>query len=444
MKNSGRHIAFTVLLDFEKNPKSIEPILKQALTATKPEQREINLAYTLINGVLQYKLFLEAIIDHYSSTPLPKLHPVVIVGLRLGLYQLLFLNRIPDHAAINETILFINNKKLPKKFAQYTNGVLRTIGRERTKATFPPPMHPYQRCNIPLWLYKRWHKRYGKEYMAGLCLTINNRPALTLNTLGKTNQKYPHGLPGKYAPNALHLPDHSQPLSSLAGFDCGDFIVQDQGAKLICQLLPTEEHKNYLDGCAGLGGKTIAWATRIPSSTTLTAIDPNTERFALLQENLHRLNLQQTVTISKTNLEEFGHQKHQLFDAILLDVPCSGLGTLRRHPEIRWIRQEKELCSYQEKQLALLTSAVQLLSPEGILVYATCSTELEENEEVINAFLVQHNNFTVENAKDYLPAEAASLVTSNGFFETRPGAEDIDGFFAVRLKRYDRRPHSVA
>jgi 16S rRNA (cytosine967-C5)-methyltransferase len=191
--------------------------------------------------------------------------------------------------------------------------------------------------------------------------------------------------------------------------------------------------KSYLDGCAGLGGKTSHLAQRLTTNSKLFAVEPNPGRIKKLQENLERLRLDTTVTIVEGTLDLLLPDHKEKFAGILIDAPCSGLGVIRRHPDIRWNRKQEDLSRYQEIQINLLKVAAQLVTSHGILVYATCSTEPEENDEVIKQFLAGHKQFALSDCRDVLPENVASLVDSKGFFRTLPGRDDLDGFFAARL-----------
>ncbi|MCW5212920.1 RsmB/NOP family class I SAM-dependent RNA methyltransferase, partial [Desulfobulbus sp. TB] len=192
-------------------------------------------------------------------------------------------------------------------------------------------------------------------------------------------------------------------------------------------------------GCAGLGGKTCALATLLPHNALLVAVEPDQRRYGLLQENLQRQGLtnqiEQVETVQQ-NLQSFAAEDTQdtLFDGIFIDAPCSGTGVIRKHPDIRWNRQPEDLVSFSKKQLALLRTAATLLKPGGVLVYATCSLEPEENQQVVEQFLGSFDAFALTDCRDFLPASTASLVDSDGFFAPLP-TEEIEGFFAARLVR---------
>jgi 16S rRNA (cytosine967-C5)-methyltransferase len=239
---------------------------------------------------------------------------------------------------------------------------------------------------------------------------------------------------GKYGPLAIKLQDYNGPVAALPGFADGLFQVQDEAAQLVSLLLgPLQPGRSYLDSCAGLGGKTSHLAQMLSGDSRLIAIEPNIDRIRKLKENLVRLRHDTSVTIVEGTLASLFHDNKEKFAGVLIDAPCSGLGVIRRHPDIRWNRSPDGLLRYQEKQMNLLKDAAQFVASQGILVYATCSTEPEENDEVIKKFLAAHPQFIMADCRELLPESATSLVDSQGFFRTLPGDDDMDGFFAAKL-----------
>jgi 16S rRNA (cytosine967-C5)-methyltransferase len=296
----------------------------------------------------------------------------------------------------------------------------------------------------PEWLIERWKNRYGDSKTTTLCHSNNTIAPLCLRTnttlttsdilLNKLKKAGLKAEPGKYSLFAIKLRDYHGPVINIPGFAEGLFQVQDEAAQLVIMLLgPIQKKKSYLDGCAGLGGKTSHLAQMLPGECKLVAIEPSCARVKKLKENLARLRLDTSVTIVEGTVNSLLPDMKEKFDGVLIDAPCSGLGVIRRHPDIRWNRAQSDLLRYQETQSAILESAAQLLAPGGTLVYATCSTEPEENEEVVHKFQAKHPGFLLSDCRDALPENGAGLVDSKGFFRTLPGQDDLDGFFGARL-----------
>lgn len=440
---SGREIAFLTLERFEKSRRPADELLQEVLACHSADGRETGLAFSLVQGVLRRRGFLDAVLDGFSTVPASRMQRQVLLALRLALFQILFLDRVPDHAAINESILLLQRSRQPRRVTGFVNGVLRAVCRARDTGAFPPAMAAHQFHSHPRWLYDRYLARYGQETAGRLCESNNTPPELHL----AVDPRHRDGLrdrlladhiaaaAGSYCADSLILHEFSGSPTLLPGFAEGWFHIQDQGAQLIPHLATGSPAGPVLDGCAGLGGKSIGLARLLPDCP-VTALEPHRGRFALLGDNLARTRTAGRITPVHGRLQEFaaGHQGPP-FQAILLDVPCSGLGVVRRHPEIRWLRQEADLAAQQAAQLQLLLAAVPLLAARGVLVYATCSTEPEENEEVVRLFLARHPEFRIDDARPHLPESARSLVDAAGCLRTRPDLGECDGFFAVRLSR---------
>ncbi len=411
-----------------------------------PDPRDRQLLKAIIFGVLRNLGYIDWTLTQLSKHPLQKIKPITLQALRTGAYQILFMDRIPDSAAINETIKALKVAKQPRWLTGYVNGILRNITRQRIdllakkKAGHLPPSALF---NHPTWLLERWQKRYGPQGMQAICQS-NSLPAkicLRVNTTKTTIENFTKLLAendynftyGKYLPDAIWL-ENSGAIEAIPGYQQGFFLVQDEMAQLICHLLNPFPEGSYLDGCAGLGGKTAVLAQMIPNKNSLYAVEPQSRRQKLLQENLTRLGFEQ-VSCFAGELEGFAAQSNVSYSHILLDVPCSGLGVTGRHPDIRWNRKPEDLLRFASTQTNLLKTAAAMLAPEGILIYATCSTEPEENDEVITLFLKNNPHFSIENAKDILPPEAACFIDDQGFLRTVPGSQTTDGFFGARLRK---------
>lgn len=453
---SARFLALEILAAWQEKPGSIELHKERVLNRQPaPDPRDSQLAVALVYGVLRWQGYLDWLLAGHCRHPLAKMKAATLQALRIGLFQLLFLDRVPPSAAINETIEALRQRKQPKWLLGFVNGCLRNLARASESLPRPwsvpggeiaPAELPFAAaCSHPAWLLDRWCQRYGPEATRELCRQ-NNTPAplcLRANSEWTTPAEllatlHQAGIPaeaGKLAPEAVWLPEYHGKITALPGFHTGLFQVQDEIAQLIGHLLGPFKTGRYLDGCAGLGGKTSHLAQLLPPGGAITAVEPDARRASLLQANLARLGLGKQVTIFNGTLAALASQEPEPYGAILLDAPCSGLGVIRRHPDIRWNRQPEELRRFPELQLALLLEAANLLTPRGYLVYATCSMEPEENEEVVAAFLAARPDFIVINCRHFLPAAASELVTAEGFCRSYPGGGISDGFFAARLQR---------
>ncbi len=443
---SSRSSILSILCSGDKHGAPIDGVI----TSHEHEiaARDQQLVKNIVYGVLRQRGYLDFIIKKYSRHPLVKMKTRTLMALRMGTYQILFLDRIPDSAAINETVAALKHIGQPKWLTGFVNGILRSISRNKTSLPDLEKTGKNSReiLNHPDWLIERWTQAFGKEKTREICRQNNSLPPLILRvntrrvTIKEVRRTFEqNGIqaePGKYSPAALVLRSSFGPIASLPGFADGLFQVQDEAAQLVSLLFDRgnkhDEEEKILDGCAGLGGKTSHLAEIASPGRTIVAVEPEQRRFKLLKENLTRLQPANRVTCHPLSLEQFAASHTEKFSGILIDAPCSGTGVIRRHPDIRWNRQPGDLKRYQHKQLILLQNVATLLEPGGVLVYATCSMEKEENEEVVSAFLESHSHFVVSDCAEYLPTRARSLVDSTGYLSTSP-ADGLDGFFAARL-----------
>ena len=441
-KQSARAAALDILCEQQKSGLPLDVICEKRLgKIILPDSRDNNLVMALISGVMRRLRYLDWLISTLSSHPLKKMKPLTINALRLGLLQIFFMDKIPAAAAINETIKALKKAGQPRWLLNFVNGVLRNAARKKKELQkkAKKEMSPAEHYSYPDWLFSRWNKRYGPAMAEKICCLGNTPPPLTLavnsgkisagNYLDKLAQEKIAGRAGELCRNSIY-PNFKGDIRELPGFAQGLFHIQDEAAQLVVKLFKPLKPGNYLDCCAGLGGKTMQLGSMLPQGSSLLAVEPNKSRLKRLKENLKRLEMEEKVEIFNMTLAQFAGQTDTLFNYILVDAPCSGLGVIRRHPDIRWNRQPRDLITMQQTQLQLMTIAAGLLAPDGVMVYATCTIEPEENDEVVSRFLSAHPHMKISRPK--LTGKAASLVDENNFLRTLP-TTDHDGFFAVRL-----------
>ncbi len=438
---TSRIVALQTLSSWQGTGAPVYIFFERCLHGCTISRSERALVTAIIGGVLRYLEYLDLVIGMFSHSPLKKMKPRTLFALRMGIYQLLFMDRIPPSAAVNETVKAFKEGRQPNWLVRVVNGILRNVGRRIEKIPSPGDIRvDGQRVlNHPRWLLDRWRQRFSEETVKEICRINNLVPPLTLriNTSRISRDELlivlegagQCGKKGRFSKESLIM-DQSGPISALPGYEEGYFLIQDEAAQLVSLLMPMVEGGNYLDGCAGLGGKTSHLAAIVPAGGKITALEPDDTRYRQLGENLHRLGLEAKVI--QTTLEEFAESTSEKFDGILIDAPCSGTGVIRRHPDIRWNRKAADLKEYHEQQLELLVRADSLLKENGTIVYVTCSLEPEENEEVVEEFMKKNPEYIVRNAGGLLPAETAELINQQGMFAPTP-ADGLDGFFALRL-----------
>lgn len=445
--HSARYVAIEILEQLFTRHQPVKALLDRSYKKNQFSTRDRGLVMQLVYGVLRKRQTLDRAIELLSSTPLKKLDPFIHQCLAVGLYQILFLTRIPESAAVNEMVNCCKVAGKPKRLHAFVNGNLRNAIRRRKelKKKILSTRNQTPILNHPTWLASRWTDNFGKEVAGGICASNNLKPKLTLrvNTtrisveemLELLTERSLSATAGTYAPEAVVLQEFQGSVHTLPGYNGGYFQVQDEATQLAAYLMtPFKEGGRYLDVCAGLGGKTshlvqLGWEKNLE----IHAVEPHHGRQKKLVENLGRLFDNPRVTVHAGTLQEVVSTLPADFDGILLDAPCSGTGVIRRHPDIKWNRCEEQLEEFSALQRELLQISSRLLAPGGSLVYATCSLEPEENIQVIQQFLAENRGFTVENCADRLPASCNNLVKGRCFHPLP--TQGLDGFFGCCLTK---------
>ena len=421
--------------------------------------RERRLVNGLVYGVIRWQKQLDWVLDRFINPrfQLDARHRNI---LRLGAFQLLHLDGIPAHAAIFETVQLATSHRRKssggQKTAGFINAVLRSIQREGTSVAYPPlDTNPIEHIafslSYPTWLVKRWLQTRGVSWTLAFCRASNQtaRLAFRVNTLLTHREAACQflemkGLPAsvsKIAPDGIVLENRTLTNFDAAGeltlkdiLNRKDIYVQDESAMLVAHLLSPENAGFIVDLCAAPGGKTTHLAHLMRNTGKIIAVDTSAEKIALLQKNCRRVDAHNVETrVMDATTADLAFIKTA--DAVLIDAPCSGFGTLRRHPDIRWNKTLKQVHALSEIQYNLLKNTAPHIKPGGVLVYSTCSIEPMENEEVIQRFLADFPMYRVENARRFLPDVPSSAITPQGFVQTFPHEHGIDGAFAARLRR---------
>jgi 16S rRNA (cytosine967-C5)-methyltransferase len=452
MTDIPRNAALTVLNTLSQpTHHHLDRIITDAIDNAnlKLSPRDRKFLNALIFGTLRWRGNIDWIIRQRSKTPLEKITPEVLNILRLGLYQIFFLDRVPDSAAVNTSVEMAKHAA-PPWVVKYVNAVLRNA--IRSKATLPFPSlnkNPALALSIsksfPRWLIKRWISRFGIKECSKLCDALNSIPPITVrcNTVKVQRDDLLEMLLSEaemislslHSPDGLSFVRPQKPIHEFAVFKKGFFQVQDEAAQLVTCLLTPGPDEMVLDACAGLGGKTGHIAQLMKNTGQIIAVDHDQKKLTQLNDTMQRLGICNVMTRMhdfKTPMPDYPHQG---FDRILLDAPCSGLGVIRRNPDTKWGVSRKDLNQYGKKQLNLLENVSALLKIGGTIIYVVCSFEPEENESVINDFLKTHKNFKIQHEFTDLPFDIREFTDLEGFFRTFPHQHDMDGFFAVCLKR---------
>lgn len=439
---TGREIALQVLKEVDENGAYANIALSHILEQYRPAPLERRFITELVYGTIKARNTLDWIIEKFSNRPLAKMTVWVRNVLRMGVYQLLYLERVPPSAACNEAV------NLTKRYghqgtAKFVNGVLRTVARQKTDIRFPvleedPVQHIALQFSHPAWMVERWLARFGSEETMRVCQANNETPPLSVrtNTLKITRAELRDKLEKEgllveeshWAPEGLIL-DGFSALGQLAALQEGLFQVQDESSMLVAHVLDPQPGEFIIDACGAPGGKTTHIAQKMNNEGRIFSLDIHAHKLRLIGENCQRLGVDivETKAMDARCMHEHIHGQA---DRVLVDAPCSGLGVLRRKPDARWRKTPEMIRELPKLQQEILTSAAQCVKPGGILVYSTCTIEAEENENVIRCFLEGNPAFSLEPAGKFLP-----VARQEEMVQLFPQRDGIDGFFIARMKR---------
>lgn len=432
--------------------------LPDALAHTREllaDERDRALAAAIVIGTIRWRARLDHLIAQAASRPLSKLDAAVLQILRLSLFQLMFLERVPASAVVDDAVS-LTRRAGKTSAAGFVNGVLRALSRARARLDLPAPPDairtPADRDaavealataeSHPAWLVARWVDRLGLDAARAWIAFDNTEAPLTLrvNRRRGTRDALAERLralgvetaPTRFAPDGLVVVSGNPLRTALA--DTGDFLLQDEASQLVPLVVGARPGHRVLDACAAPGGKTLALADAMGGEGLLVAADARAPRIAVLRRVLAAHGV--TPRIVAQDLAA-GVPFGAAFDRVLVDAPCTGLGTLRRDVDIRWRRRPDDVAAAAARQRRMLAEAAKAVAPGGRLVYATCSSEPEENEAVVDAFLRDVPGFRRVPAAtlvaDGVPAEVLDAAT--GVMQTRPDVHGLEGFFAAALVR---------
>jgi len=448
----ARQIAYDVLRRVEAEGAYASDVLHESLDA-RVKPADAALATEIALGVLRWRRLLDCLLERHLKKPVEKLDLPVALALRIGIYQLRFLEKIPARAAVNEAVDLVKRARKTSA-AGLVNAVLHKVAKEASTPAekfLPPNLTAVDRLAIlhshPTWMVERWLARFGEAQTTALLEANNQKPRLAcvLNEPDRREQVFAeleragmHIEPGVLLRNAFAVSGGSP--SNTRAFRDGAISIQDEASQAVPLLLDVRPGDRVLDLCAAPGGKTAALARIAGSKGTVIATDRHAHRLRAMRAQFERLKL------GGVHLVELDAEQplpfREKFDRILVDAPCSGTGTLARHPEIRWSLRSKQLREFHQMQVRMLTRAIAGLAAGGRLLYSTCSVEPEENEEVVAEALRDAPSVrrlpadtVAASLRPHLVSglDAGTLFDSDGFFRTSPPTHHTDGFFAAAL-----------
>ncbi|ADC48156.1 rRNA SAM-dependent methyltransferase RmsB [Alkalihalophilus pseudofirmus OF4] len=445
MSKNVREVAVDVLLQIEKNQAYSNLLLNQTINKSKLDRRDIGLLTELVYGTIQRRDTLDYFLAPFVKKGIDKLEDWVKVLLRLSVYQLVYLDRIPDRAVVHEAVT-IAKKRGHKGISGMVNGVLRSIGREGVpdiKNEKDPIKRLALETSHPKWLVARWVKQFGEEDTRLMCEENLVSPAVTVrvNQTKATREEVISMLEadgiaavkGELSEDALIIKS-GQVFESKA-FKQGYVTAQDESSMLVGRALGANSGERVADVCAAPGGKTTHIAEQMNNEGSVLAFDLHDHKVKLIRGQAARLDLSIIDTQAADARKLAEKFEPESFDRILVDAPCSGFGVIKRKPDIKWAKKEADIKAIQSIQQAILNAVAPLLKKGGTLVYSTCTVDKDENEETVEAFLAEHPSFVKdEDLKNRLPKQVIdSKRFKSGMVTILPQDFNSDGFFISSL-----------
>ncbi|OKH13793.1 16S rRNA (cytosine(967)-C(5))-methyltransferase [[Limnothrix rosea] IAM M-220] len=444
--SSARQLAFIALRQIMYHKAFTDIALDRVLHKSGLKGSDRGFVAELVYGTVRRQKTLDAIINQFGSKPIEQQPPDLRVLLQLGLYQIRYLDSIPPSAAVNTTVDLAKENRLGK-LAGVVNGCLRQYLRSQEKNGDPlvlPGSQPQRfalQYSFPEWLIATWLGQFGEEETAQLCEWFNQPATLDIR-INPLKQSLEHvqvlfanaGVKCEAIadlPNALRLTEKRGMIQNLPGYKEGWWTIQDASAQLVSHLLDPQPKEVIIDACAAPGGKTTHIAELMGDEGTIWASDKYQSRINKIEQNARRLDLMMIRTLIGDSREY--PQFRQMADRVLLDVPCSGLGTLHKRPDIRWQQNPDKISELTQLQSELLQAGSKWVKPNGCLVYSTCTINPAENAAIAAKFLEENPEWQIVKPEESSPAY--SFASEEGWIEVLPHKHDMDGFFMVKFQK---------
>jgi 16S rRNA (cytosine967-C5)-methyltransferase len=443
---SVRELALEILLQIEKNQAYSNLLLNQKVNEANLNRKDVGLLTEIVYGTIQRKNTIDFYLEPYIKNS-KKIELWVKVLLRLSCYQMVFLDRVPAHAILNDAVE-IAKKKSHRGIAGMVNGVLRNLQRNDLR-NLNEIKDNEERMAIelshPKWLVRRWMKQFGEKVTRQMCEVNLTPPQVTVrvNKMNATveemlQQLTDEGLTvekGDLSPDAIKVLNGNVPQTK--SFKEGAITIQDESSMLVGRALQPKQNEMILDSCAAPGGKSTHIAELMNGTGNLVSVDLHEHKVKLIANAANRLHLKNVTvkTMDSRKLQE--EYENEFFDRILVDAPCSGFGVIRRKPDIKWTKKEQDINNLATIQRQILDSVAPLLKKGGTLIYSTCTLDNEENEQVVQSFLSENKTFSLDNTiMDAMPSQLSEHVkNNNGMIQLLPHFFQSDGFFIACLTK---------
>ncbi|WIV10803.1 16S rRNA (cytosine(967)-C(5))-methyltransferase RsmB [Proteiniborus sp. MB09-C3] len=398
----------------------------------------------MVYGVIENKLLIDWVIMQFSKVKIKKIAPIIKEILRIGVYQILFMDKIPDSAAVNESV------KLAKKYGHkgsvgYVNAILRNISRNKSNLEFPkrnndPVEYLSVKYSHPKWMVEKWLSDYGLSFTEELCIANNEKPKLNIrvNTLKISKLDLMEKLEskgfivseGKYAYDCIII-DNPVRITDTEEFKSGLFQIQDESSMMVAQIMDPSPGSLVIDVCSAPGGKTTHIAQKMQNEGKIIARDIHEHKLQLIEGNIKRLGIN-IIELEKFNALDLDEKLIGKADYCLVDAPCSGLGLIRRKPDIKWNKEKDNLIEIAELQYEILMNSSMYVKNGGLLVYSTCTIQRDENIHLIRKF-TENNNFKLISFESLINNTELKKSATNGYIELYPNINNTDGFFIAKM-----------
>lgn len=443
MKKNSRQIALTILNEVTENAAYSNLSINKHLDKSVSDL-DASLVREIVYGVLENKIYIDYVIRSFSKVRLKKIAPMVMNILRIGIYQMIFMDKIPDSAAVNESVKLA--KKHTHKGSQgFVNGMLRNVSRNKENIKLPDKSKDGEKYlsvkySHPEWMIERWVKEFGFLFTEELVKANNKKPKLNIRTntlktdrdsLIKRLEK--QGLictKTKYAQDGIII-ENPMNITNTAEFKEGLFQIQDESSMLVSQIMDPEEGSLVIDVCSAPGGKTTHIAEKMNNKGKVIARDIHSHKLEIIDENSKRLGID-IIKTEKYDATVLDKNLVEKADYCLVDAPCSGLGLIRRKPDIKWSKQESDIDDISNLQYNILETSSKYVKKGGTLIYSTCTIEKDENINVVKRFLKTNNEFKLVGFKDLIDNQE-DIVKETGYLELFPNENDTDGFFISKM-----------
>lgn len=438
MKINARKLALRILDEIDQTHDFSHIVVNRTFQRYDIESADRRFVSHIVFGVLENKLLLDYYIRKLSAQRFSRIDPSIVNILRMGLYQLVYMTKVPDSAAVDESVKLA--KGITAKDSSFVNGILRTFLRSNKTIALPDRnkhlvTHLGIKYSFPEWLVEMWISAYGEKTTEDLLEASNQTPQISLrvNTLQtdfETLQKKLDavGIVSKQSelvPTGLIIESlNNLAMQEIPGYSEGDFMIQDISSMYVAHLSGVKDDQTVLDVCAAPGGKTTHMAQLMHNTGRIIARDNQADKLETIQENLERLKIK-NVIVEQYDALELDETLINTIDVVLVDAPCSGLGIIRRKPDIKYNKSPEGLIALIDIQKGILKNAAEYVKVGGTLMYSTCTLNPAENQDIVNWFLKQDARFKVQ------------PLSEVGYLTLFPNSHDTDGFFIAKLNKMD-------